>query len=116
MPVTDVQPPQVLPPALLVSCICRRGLCCCCLALQQTLLRAAQLPGLACNCSALPLDAGAGLRAAFACDAGSLSGFGGLVMRLRGEGHDQLHVVGPTGEPACLWATCLCLMGCALQA
>lgn len=44
--------------------------------------------------------AGAGLRAAFASDMASLAGFGGLVMRLRGEGHGQLHVVGPTGGPA----------------
>lgn len=45
-----------------------------------------------------PCCTGAGLRAAFACDAASLAGFGGLVMRLRGEGHGQLHVVGPSGK------------------
>ena len=43
--------------------------------------------------------AGAGLRAAFAPDPAALAGFGGLVMRLRGEGHAQLHVVGPPGAP-----------------
>ncbi|EFN56467.1 expressed protein [Chlorella variabilis] len=46
------------------------------------------------------LRPGAGLRAAFASDMASLAGFGGLVMRLRGEGHGQLHVVGPTGTRA----------------
>ena len=41
---------------------------------------------------------GLGLRAAFAADAGSaLAGVGGLLMRLRGEGHGQLHIVGPQG-------------------
>lgn len=48
--------------------------------------------------------AGAGLRAAFACDAHALAGFGGLVMRLRGEGHEQLHVIGPQGALTCEWA------------
>ena len=67
-----------------------------------------------CSMARLPLDAlstllllaGAGLRAAFACDVASLAGLGGLVMRLRGEGHGQLHVVGPPGEPGC-WPLCL---------
>lgn len=44
-----------------------------------------------------PSPVGTGLRAAFAPDPAALSGFGGLVMRLRGEGHSQLHVVGPPG-------------------
>lgn len=43
------------------------------------------------------VPAGAGLRAAFACDPAALGGFGGVVMRLRGEGHGQVHVVGPPG-------------------
>ncbi|PRW45195.1 zinc phosphodiesterase ELAC 2-like isoform X2 [Chlorella sorokiniana] len=46
------------------------------------------------------LRPGAGLRAAFAPEPAALSGFGGLVMRLRGEGHSQLHVVGPPGTQA----------------
>ena len=38
------------------------------------------------------------LRALFAADAcGALAGAGSLLMRLRGEGHGQLHVVGPQG-------------------
>lgn len=41
------------------------------------------------------------LRALFAADVRqSLGGAGGLIMRLRGEGHGRLHVVGP---PGALW-------------
>eukprot|EP00887_Chlorella_sp_A99_P007427 scaffold2.g7427.t1 len=49
------------------------------------------------------LRPGARLRALLAPDAGgAVAGAGGLLMRLRGEGHGRLHVVGPPGTQAAL--------------